>query len=57
MTRVKLSDNLSEDMWPTLKQYILEVNPASDDQIRTCAIIASLASGKINCLHVMSSMG
>ena len=32
VTRVKLSDNLSEDMWPTLKQYILEVNPAADDQ-------------------------
>ena len=32
VTRVKLSDNLSEDMWPTLKQYILDPNPAADDQ-------------------------
>ena len=27
VTRVKLSDNLSEDMWPTLKQYILRGKP------------------------------
>ena len=32
VTQVKLPDNLSEDMWPTLKQYILELNPAADDQ-------------------------
>ena len=32
VTRVKLSENLSKDMWPTLKQYILELNPAADDQ-------------------------
>ena len=25
-------DNLSEDIWPTLKQYILELNPAAYDQ-------------------------
>ena len=30
VTRVKLSDNLSEDI--TLKQYILDLNPAADDQ-------------------------
>ena len=32
VTRVKLSDNIGEDMWPTLKQYILELNPAADDK-------------------------
>ena len=32
VTRVKLSDNLSEDVWPRLKQYILDHNPNANDQ-------------------------
>ena len=30
VTRVKVSDSLSRDMWPRLKEYILEHNPAAE---------------------------
>ena len=32
VTQVKLSDNLSRDVWPRLKQYILDHNPTADQQ-------------------------
>ena len=32
ITQVKLSDNLSRDVWPRLKQYILDHNPTADQQ-------------------------
>ena len=32
VTQVKLSDNLSTDVWPRLKQYILDHNPTVDQQ-------------------------
>ena len=33
VTQVKHSDNLSKDVWPRLKQYILDHNPTACDQI------------------------
>ena len=32
MTQVKVSDNLNRDVWPRLKQYILDHNPIADQQ-------------------------
>ena len=32
VTHVKFSDNLSRDVWPRLKEYILEHNPAANEQ-------------------------
>ena len=48
VTRVKLSDNLSEDMCPTPKQYILELNPAADDQtLYICASGVSRGGARV----------
>ena len=33
VTRVKLSDNLSRDVWSRLKEYILDHNPAAEQQM------------------------
>ena len=33
VTRVKLSDNLSSDVWPALKSFMLEHNPPTDDEV------------------------
>ena len=33
VTEVKLSDSLSMDVWPRLKQYILDHNPTANTQI------------------------
>ena len=33
VTRVKLSDSLSSEVWPRLKSFILEQNPSAGDQV------------------------
>ena len=33
VTRVKLSDSLSSEVWPRLKSFILEQNPTAGDQV------------------------
>ena len=56
VTRVKLSDNLSSEVWPALKSYVLQQNPnAGNEVLYVCNYCKPLIK-KNRCLPAVSSM-
>lgn len=56
VTRVKLSDNLSSEVWPALKSYVLQQNPnAGEEVLYVCNYCKPLIK-KNRCLPAVSSM-
>ena len=57
VTRVKLSDNLSSEVWPALKSYVLQQNPnAGEEVLYVCNYCKPLIQKKNRCLPAVSSM-
>ena len=58
MTKVELSDNLSSNVWPRIKDYVLGQNPnaGKDETLYMCIYCKSLIKKKISYRRGVSSM-